>query len=191
MPLYIGKLASHQTLSIFFFKCFSRLVVSIEGCEWNWARLRPIRTSKVTGQGILSPNNVAPFSSNMKLLFLGIPHLFVFFPSKSWPLGICSISKRVSSPSYFVFQSIMPGCHQDPLYFFSSEFVSKTSKLYWKMNNPICGWRVGKFVNAELARNTDIEGLVTNEVGCEPICKGQAQAHILAVTNPEDTPQLN
>jgi hypothetical protein len=36
------------------------------------------------------------------------------------------------------------------------------------------------FVNiAELVGNADIEGLVTNEVGCGPLCNSQAQAHIL------------
>ena len=59
------------------------------------------------------------------------------------------------------------------------------------MNNPICVGKVGKFVNAELARNAEMEGLVINEVGCEPICISQAQAHTLAVTNPKDTHQLN
>jgi hypothetical protein len=35
------------------------------GCEWNWARLPPIRTSKVIGQGVPAPNHVAPFSSKL------------------------------------------------------------------------------------------------------------------------------
>ena len=38
------------------------------------------------------------------------------------------------------------------------------------MNNPICAGKVGKFVNTEMARNANTEGLVTNEGGCEPIC---------------------
>jgi hypothetical protein len=56
------------------------------------------------------------------------------------------------------------------------------------MSNLTCVGKVGKFVNiAELVGNTDMEGLVTNEVGRGPVCNSQAQAHILGLLPTQKT----